>query len=129
VPGHEGDVGNETADQLARAGSEYPFTGPEPACDISIGVAKKAARDSTNRNHKKFEIHNWTQRSKGTYTRALRQKNDGSVEIKQRPIKMGGRTMYRTLSSKITPFQIGTGSRPYLRKVSRKRRISHTYPK
>jgi hypothetical protein len=31
-------VGNETPDQLARTGSE-------PACDISIGLAKKAVRD------------------------------------------------------------------------------------
>jgi hypothetical protein len=54
VPGHEGIVGNETADQLARTGSEHPFTGPEPACGISVGVAKKAARDWTNRNHRKF---------------------------------------------------------------------------
>jgi hypothetical protein len=30
-----------------------------------------------------------------------------SVEIKQRPIKMDSRTIYRTLSSKGTPFQIG----------------------
>jgi hypothetical protein len=53
VPGHEGIVGNETADQLARTGSEHLFTGPEPACGISIGVAKKAFRDLTNSNHKK----------------------------------------------------------------------------
>jgi hypothetical protein len=44
VPGH----GNETA----RTGSEHPFIGPEPACGISIGVAKKAVRDWTNGNHK-----------------------------------------------------------------------------
>jgi hypothetical protein len=53
VPGHEVIVGNETADLLARTGSEHPFRGPEPACGISIGVAKRAARDWSNRNHKK----------------------------------------------------------------------------
>jgi ribonuclease HI len=45
--GHEGIVGNETADQLARTGSE-------PACGISVGVAKKAVRDCTSRNHKEY---------------------------------------------------------------------------
>jgi ribonuclease HI len=53
VPGHEGIAGNETADLLARTGSEHPFTGPEPACGTSIGVAKRAVRDWMNRNHKK----------------------------------------------------------------------------
>jgi hypothetical protein len=52
VPGHEGTVGNEKADQLARTGPEHLFTGPEPACGISIGVAKKVVSDWTNRNHK-----------------------------------------------------------------------------
>jgi hypothetical protein len=52
VPGHEGIVGNET-DQLERMGSEHLYIGPEPACSISIGVAKKAVRDWMNRNHKK----------------------------------------------------------------------------
>jgi hypothetical protein len=40
-------------DQLARMGSEHLFIGPEPACGISIGVAKNAVTDWTNRNHKK----------------------------------------------------------------------------
>jgi ribonuclease HI len=53
VPGHEGIAGNETADLLARTGSEHPFTGPEPACGFSIGVAKRAVRDWMNRSHKK----------------------------------------------------------------------------
>jgi hypothetical protein len=39
--------------------------------------------------------------------RVLCQKNEGSVKIKQRPVKMGGRTTYRTLSPKRAPFQIG----------------------
>jgi hypothetical protein len=51
--GHEAIVGNETADQLAKLGSECPFIGHEPACSSSVKVAKKAARDWTNRGHKK----------------------------------------------------------------------------
>jgi hypothetical protein len=53
VPGHEDIAGNETADPLARIGSEHPFRGPEPARGISFGVAKRAVRDCTNRNHTK----------------------------------------------------------------------------
>jgi hypothetical protein len=97
---HEGIVGNEMADQLARMGSEHPFIGPEPACGISIGVAKKAVRETLG-------IRNRTQTGKRTYIRALCQKNEGSVEIKHRPAKMGGRTTYRTLSPKRAPFQTG----------------------
>jgi hypothetical protein len=53
VPGQEGIAGNETADKLARMGSEHPFKGPEPGCGVSIGVAKKAGRGWMNRNHTK----------------------------------------------------------------------------
>jgi hypothetical protein len=67
-------------------------------------------------------IHNWT------YIRALCHKNEGSVEIKQRLTKMGGRTTYRTLSPKRAPFQIGIDWWSHLWKVPRKRWISHTYP-
>jgi hypothetical protein len=85
-----------------------PSKGPEPACGISVGVAKKAVRDWTNRNKKKIlGIRNRTYTGKGTYTRVLCQKNEGSVKSKQRPVKMGGRTTYRTLSPTRTPFQIG----------------------
>jgi hypothetical protein len=93
---------------VARTESEHLFTGPEPDCGISIGVAKEAVRDWTNRNYKKtLGIHNWTQTGKRTYTRALCQKNEGSVEVKQRSFKIGGRTVYRSLPPKRTPIQTG----------------------
>jgi ribonuclease HI len=54
VPGHEGVAGNETADRLAKIGSEQVFIGPEPACGISMGVAIKAIRDWTTMSHEKY---------------------------------------------------------------------------
>jgi hypothetical protein len=54
VPGHGGIEGNEVANQLAKLGSECPFIGPEPACGISVGIAKRAVRDWTSRDHKKY---------------------------------------------------------------------------
>jgi hypothetical protein len=66
---------------LARTGSEHPFIGPEPACGISIGVAKKAVRDWMNRNQNKhWESVTGLRQAKGIiHTRALCQKNEGSV--------------------------------------------------
>jgi hypothetical protein len=105
MSGFDGTVSNATADQLARTGSEHPFTGPEPVCSISIEFAKKALRDWTNRNNEKKKNTGNPQldsnRQRDFYTSVLCQKNEGSVKIKQRPTKMGGRTIYRT------PFQIG----------------------
>jgi hypothetical protein len=75
-----------------------------------------------------LEIHDWAQTGKKTYIRAPCQKNEGSVGIKQRPTKMGGWTTYRTLSPKRAPFQIGINWWSHLRKVHRRRWISHTYP-
>jgi hypothetical protein len=54
VPGHESIAGNGTADQLTKTGCQHLFIGPEPACSILVGVAKKAIRDWTIRNHQKY---------------------------------------------------------------------------
>jgi ribonuclease HI len=76
VPGHESIVGNETANHLARTGSKHSFIGPESACGISIGVARKAVKDCTNRNHRKhLESVTGLKTGKWTFTRALSQKN------------------------------------------------------
>lgn len=54
VLGYRGIDVNETTDQLARLGSQYPLLGPDIACSISLGIAKKAVWDWTNRDHKKY---------------------------------------------------------------------------
>jgi hypothetical protein len=64
------------------------------------------------KSHQTKGIHNWTQTDKGTYIRALCQKNEGSVEVKQRPIKMDGRTIRRTLSPKRTLLKLGLTDDP-----------------
>jgi hypothetical protein len=66
------------------------------------------------KSQKTLEIHNWTQTGKGTYIWTLCQKNEGSVKIKQRPVKMGGRTTYWTLPPKMTPSRNGVDRRPNL---------------
>jgi hypothetical protein len=47
-------------------GSGHLFTGPEPACSISIGVAKRVLMDWTNRNHiKQWESITGPKKAKG----------------------------------------------------------------
>jgi hypothetical protein len=65
--GHEGLARNETADLLARRESEHLFTGPKPACRISVGVSKKAVRDWTNKNH----IKQWESTIRLKYAKGL----------------------------------------------------------
>jgi hypothetical protein len=112
VPGHEGIAGNETADLLARTGSEHPFTGPEPACCISIGVPKTGQGLDEQKSCKTSGIHNWTQTGKGTYIMTLCQKNKGSVEIKQRQIKRDSKLFTGRCNLKGHLFKLGLADDP-----------------
>jgi hypothetical protein len=81
VQGHEGIESNETADQLARLGSECPFVEPEPTCDISAGIAEMASEI--------LGVRNRTQTGKGILKMTLCQKNQGPVKTKQKPFSVG----------------------------------------
>jgi hypothetical protein len=107
MPGHESIAGNETADLLARTGSEHPFTGLEPACGISVGVVKRAIRNWTNRDHtKQCESTTGLKQAKGLISGPSARRTQDLLKIKHRPIKMDSRTVHRTVSSKGTTFQI-----------------------
>ena len=45
VPGHEGILGNEKADELTKKGADTQFTGPEPVLGLPYSVVKRAIRD------------------------------------------------------------------------------------
>ena len=51
VPGHTGIKGNEVADQLAKAGSQSAFFGPEPVVGISTTVCRSLIRKWIERQH------------------------------------------------------------------------------
>ena len=51
VPGHEGILGNERANQLALKVADTPFTGPEPVLDLQYSLVKRAIGDWLERKH------------------------------------------------------------------------------
>lgn len=83
VPDHEGIVGKETANQMAKLGFEFPFIGQKPAFSISVGVAKKVIGKSAETIKKTFGILN------RTHTRILCQKNGGTIKTNQKPVTVG----------------------------------------
>jgi hypothetical protein len=88
-------------------GSERPFIGPEPACGISAGISKRAFRDWTETIKNTGNPQQNSNRQRDTYEEELCQMNQGTVKIKQKPLTMGDRTTYRTLSPERTPLQNG----------------------
>jgi hypothetical protein len=102
--GHKRIEGSERV----RLGSESPFIGPEPACNISAGIAKKSVRDWTNRdNQKSWKSLTGLKTDKGNSTRTLCQRKQGDVNTKQDPVTMGDRSTHRILSPGRTPLQNG----------------------
>jgi Ribonuclease HI len=51
VPGHEGILGNERDDGLAKKGADTPFTGPEPILGLPYSVVKRTIGDWMERKH------------------------------------------------------------------------------
>ena len=47
VPGHENNLGNERADELAKKGADTPFTGPEPV--LAYRTAWSSEQSGTGR--------------------------------------------------------------------------------
>ncbi|XP_055597713.1 uncharacterized protein LOC129747492 [Uranotaenia lowii] len=54
VPGHKGIFGNECADELARAGSEKEFYGPEPAVPISPCWFRNQIQTWSSNQHERY---------------------------------------------------------------------------
>jgi Ribonuclease HI len=51
VPGHEGILGNERADELAKKGADTRFTGPEPVLGLPYSMVIRAIGDRMERKH------------------------------------------------------------------------------
>jgi hypothetical protein len=55
IPGHEGFIGNEKADELARGGSTNYLVGPEPFVGLSQGTIISAFKTYAKTKHQ----HEW----------------------------------------------------------------------
>jgi hypothetical protein len=91
--------------------AEHPFIEPEPACRISMGVAKKVVNQKLDnqRPQETLGLLKQTQTGKGTHTGALCHENKGAGKLEQSPVTIGGRTIHRTLPPKTASFQTGFG--------------------
>ncbi|KAJ8961350.1 hypothetical protein NQ318_014593 [Aromia moschata] len=49
--GHQGHVGNERTDFLAKKGAEVPLLGPEPTCGLAYRTARRVMKDLLREKH------------------------------------------------------------------------------
>jgi hypothetical protein len=77
---------------------------------------------------KTLVILNRTQTKGLIHTRTLCQKNQGTLKIKQKPVTVGGRTTYRTLSHKRTSFQTENDGPICERCLETDESATHTHP-
>ena len=56
VPRHEGILGNEKADELAKKGADTPFTGSEPVLCLPYSVVKRAIMNWMERKNRMLEV-------------------------------------------------------------------------
>ncbi|KAJ8958459.1 hypothetical protein NQ318_002248 [Aromia moschata] len=49
--GHQGHIGNERADIVAKKGAEVPLIGPEPTCGLAYRTARRVMKDLLKEKH------------------------------------------------------------------------------
>ena len=67
IPGHEGHMGNEVADRLAKRGSQMEILGPEPSVPIQSSQLKKIVEEWCRTEHQK----EWSKRTDCRQTKML----------------------------------------------------------